>query len=82
MTTEQFLVHVRARPFKPFVIHMADGRSIRVSHPEAVAYGGGRTAAVATSRKTFEIVDLLLVPSLETEDAPASQGPQEQDAPV
>lgn len=69
MTTEQFMNHVRAKPFRPFTIHMADGRSIRVTHPEAVAYGGGRTAAVATSRRTFEIIDLLLVPSLETEDA-------------
>ena len=35
-----------ARPFAPFVIHTADSRDVDVSHPEAIAYGGGRIAVV------------------------------------
>jgi hypothetical protein len=28
------------RPFQPFAIRMADGREIRVTHPDAVSWGG------------------------------------------
>ena len=72
MTSEQIYTLIRARPFLPFVMHMADGRSVRVTHPEAIAYAGGRTAAVATSQRTIEVIDLLLVPSRETEDVERS----------
>lgn len=65
MTTEQFSSMLRTSPFRPFVIHIADGRKIEVTHPELVAYAGGRTAVVALPNDGFEVVDLLLVASLE-----------------
>ena len=65
MTTDQLRSFINARPFRPFVIHTADGRAIDVNHPEWVAYAGGRVALVANPDDTFEVVDLLLVPSLE-----------------
>jgi hypothetical protein len=66
MTTEQLRSFLGARPFRPFVIHTTDGRSIDVNHPEWVPYAGGRVALVAKPDDSFEVVDLLLVPSLET----------------
>ena len=72
MTTDQLRARIAARPFVPFVIHMADGRSAEVRHPEWVAYAGGRVGVVMKPDETFEVVDLLLVPSLETVGRPSS----------
>jgi hypothetical protein len=66
MTVEQLgKLHV-ARPFRPFRIHLADGRSLEVPHPEVLAHvPGARTFVVGDPTGTYEIVDLLLVISLE-----------------
>jgi hypothetical protein len=53
LTTDQLRELVRTRPFIPFVIHVADGRSIEVSHPEMIAYGGGRIAVIAKPDDRF-----------------------------
>ena len=63
MTTDQLPKLIKARPFLPFVLRTADGRELEVKHPENIAYGGGRIAIVV-SGDDFEIIDLLLVPSL------------------
>lgn len=34
MTVEQFRELWRTQPFQPFTIHLADGRNLRVEHPE------------------------------------------------
>jgi hypothetical protein len=66
MTIEQLReLHAR-RPFQPFEIHMADGRSLPVEHPEFLSQSPtGRTIAVALADGTHRIVDLLLATSLE-----------------
>jgi hypothetical protein len=64
MTTDQLRAMIDARPFVPFIMHMADSRSVEVNHPELIGYGGGRIAAVMNAKDVVEIVDLLSVPSL------------------
>jgi hypothetical protein len=65
MTSDQFLVFQRGRPFEPFAIHLADGRSIKVRHPEAAALSGcGRTVKVINPDRLTEALDLLVVISL------------------
>jgi hypothetical protein len=65
MTIEQIRKMHRAQPFHPFEIHLADGRSLPVPHPEFLAIAPpGRTVGVASDDGTIEIVDLLLVTSL------------------
>jgi hypothetical protein len=65
MTTEQLRRLHQARPFQPFDIHLADGRSIPFDHPELLAVPPpGRTIGVGMVDGTIEIVDLLLVTSL------------------
>jgi hypothetical protein len=67
MTTEQLRKMHQARPFHPFDIRMADGRSLPVPHPELLAIiPPGRTIVVGLPDGTCEIVDLLLVTSLKT----------------
>ena len=72
MTIEQLQILHRARPFQPFDIHLADGRSIPVLHPEFLAQSpNGRTIGVGTAEGVVEVIDLLLVTSLK----PRPNGP-------
>ena len=65
MTIQQLRNMHQAKPFKPFDIHLADGRSIPVDHPELLAItSGGRTIGVAVEEDAIEVIDLLLVTSL------------------
>jgi hypothetical protein len=65
MTFEQLQKMHQARPFQPFDIHLADGRTLPVEHPEMLAVPPpGRTIGVGCMDGTIEIVDLLLVTTL------------------
>jgi hypothetical protein len=65
MTVQQLRNMHQAKPFRAFDIHLADGRSIPVEHPELLAItSGGRTIAVAVEEDAVEVIDLLLVTSL------------------
>lgn len=69
MTVEQLREMAGARPFRPFRLHLADGRSLDVDHPEFLMPSrSGRTIVVSKPTDTFEIVDLLLVTSLEVKN--------------
>jgi hypothetical protein len=75
MTVQQLRNMHQARPFKPFEIHLADGRSIPVDHPELLAVtSGGRTIAVAVEEDAVEVIDLLLVTSLKPRSNGAPRG--------
>jgi hypothetical protein len=74
MTTERLRDLYRAQPFRPFVIHLADGREITVPHREFLALGpAGRTILVYQPDESFNIVDLLLVIDLEVKASATSQ---------
>jgi hypothetical protein len=65
MTIEQLRRLRQAQPFTPFDIHLADGRSLPVEHPEVLAIPPpGRTIGVGLADGTIEVVDLLLVTGL------------------
>jgi hypothetical protein len=67
MTVEQMREMSNSRPIHPFHIHLADGRSLDVEHPEFLMFSrSGRTIVVSKTNDTFEIIDLLLVTSLES----------------
>ena len=67
MTTEQVRRAQHTAPFKPFTIHLADGRTFSVQRPELMLISpGGRTVVLAVSDEAFEIIDLFLVTSLTT----------------
>lgn len=69
MTVEQLRKMHQARPFRPFRVHMADGRHLDVEHPEFLAHTPtGRTVMIAQPDESFEVIDLLLVTSLEPID--------------
>jgi hypothetical protein len=62
MTIDQIRTLRKAKPFKPFTIHVADGAEYDVQHPENLLQSpGGRTLAVSTQGDAVVIIDLLLV---------------------
>jgi hypothetical protein len=67
MTIDRLRKTLQAQPFRPFRLHMGDGRSLRVSHPDFVWIPpeGSRTVIVSTGGDDFEIVDMMLVVSIE-----------------
>ena len=73
MTIDQVRRLHQSQPFQPFRIHLAGSRAFDVTHPELMAINEpGRTIVVA-HEGVFEIVDLLLVTSLETMNGHARQ---------
>jgi hypothetical protein len=54
------------RPFQPFEIRTADGRSIAIRHPDAVAWGpeSPRIAICVVAGGGWESVDIALITSL------------------
>lgn len=67
MTVEQLQEAHRAQPFQPFDVCLADGRQLRVPHPEFLLMppGSKRTFVVALSPDIYKVIDLLLVTSLD-----------------
>jgi hypothetical protein len=55
-----------ARPFQPVVLHLADGRSLDIPHSDFASISqSGRRVIVEKSDDSFEIVDVLLINSVE-----------------
>jgi hypothetical protein len=71
MTHDQFFIVMHTRPFRPYRLKTAGGREIAVTHPEAIAYGGKRTAVVVLPGDRWEIIDIDLVEWVEATNEPA-----------
>ena len=75
MTIEQLRAFHQARPFQPFTLHLADGRSVYVMHDEFLAQSQtGRTVSVSQPDGAFEIIDLLFVASIAVAAPTAAPG--------
>jgi hypothetical protein len=74
MTIEQLQSVYQAQPFRPFVLHLADGRQLHVPHREFLSHSpGGRTLIVFEGDESFSIVDLLLVTRIEVQNGAAGK---------
>jgi len=58
---------IRAQPFQPFTICLADGREFRIPRPDCVMISpdATRSFGVAGPKEDYRIVNLLLVSSLD-----------------
>jgi hypothetical protein len=66
MTTDRLRDVCQAQPFRPFTMHLADGRRIPVCHREfLLSSPSGRTVVVYQPDDLLNIVDMLLVTDLE-----------------
>lgn len=74
MTIEQVNNLYNVTPFKPFIIHLADGRRIPVQHREFMVISpSGRSIVVYQPDDSFNIINLLLVKFLEVKNGKASK---------
>jgi hypothetical protein len=85
VTHDQLFQMINMRPFRPYRLKTAgglptvpvwarlagSGREIAVTHPEAIAYAGERTAVVVLPGDRFEILDIYLIESIEGTNEPA-----------
>ena len=76
MTIEQLRKRTEAQPFRPFIVHLADGRELQVPHRDSISHSpNGRTFIVwDTEDDACEFVDLLLVTSLELRSGSKKNG--------
>ena len=66
MTVEQLRNVHQANPFRPFTIHMGDGRAFLVRHRDFLSRSpSGRTVVVHQDDESFSVLDLLLMTELE-----------------
>ena len=63
MNTEQIKLRMRGG-FKPFVLHLSDGRAFRIAHPEFILVGRG-VVAVLREDDLVETLDPLHIVSVE-----------------
>ena len=73
MTIDRLRDVYSAQPFRPFIMHVADGREVQVVLREFImAAPSGRTVIVFQPDDTVNIIDLLLVSDIEYK--PSSNG--------
>ena len=66
MTVDKLREMYNAQPFRPFIIHLADGREVPVLHREFIMTApSGRTVVVMQPDDSMNIIDLLLITDLE-----------------
>ena len=75
MSPEQLRQSLRSAPFQPFRIHLADGRSFDVQHPEfAWLVTTGRTIHVFSHEdRASEQIDVPLIVSIGPIDDPSTK---------
>lgn len=66
MTKEALAKAVQRNPFQPFVLRLADGRSVRVPHQDSISmHPTGRTVIVYGQNEDLEILDVMLITGLQ-----------------
>ena len=74
MTIQQPRDAQRANPFRPFTVHMADGRAFPVPHPDFLSMSPtGRTVIIYQEDDEFSILDLLLMTKIQIVQAASSK---------
>lgn len=70
MHAESIKELLHTAPFAPFQVHVADGKSYLIDHPDLVWFTqGGRTMFVATGGERFAMVDTMLISRAEPVDS-------------
>jgi hypothetical protein len=73
MNIDQLQTARKAEPFRPFKIHMADGRTFDIPHRDYLSTTlGGRTAIVYYGQDGMSIVDTLLMTEISFRDEPVA----------
>jgi hypothetical protein len=67
MQSQDLKANLKAQPFRPFTIRMADGRTFDVKHPDFLLLSpNGRTAFVfQQSSPDYSIIDVMLMTEIQ-----------------
>lgn len=66
MTIDKVREVLHAKPFEPFTLRIADGRTVSVPHPDFVSVDPkGRVVHVFREDGMSEFIDIMLVTSIE-----------------
>jgi hypothetical protein len=65
MRIEELQDLVRAAPFRPFTLGLADGSRFTIEHPEWIAFRGGRTAVVFDPDDRVHFLEIPLILKIE-----------------
>jgi hypothetical protein len=88
MRLDQLRGLLQARPFRPFTVHLPEGRTVDVVHHDfALLSPDGRTLLAYGPDSSLDIIDLMLItsirlgpppegPNLPVSPIPVSNGPQ------
>ncbi|MCI0702465.1 MAG: hypothetical protein L0241_15385 [Planctomycetia bacterium] len=72
MRHEQIRELLQAKPFRPFTIHLPEGRAVPVTHHDfALVSPDGRTLVAYDQDGTMNIVDVMLIASIHLGPPPA-----------
>jgi hypothetical protein len=67
---------LRAQPFRPFTIHLPEGRTVRVAHHDfALLSPDGRTLLAYEPDNSFNMIDVMLIASVEVGPPPPAPAP-------
>jgi hypothetical protein len=66
---------LRTQPFRPFTIHLADGREFPIKHVDFLLFSRTeRSFVVAQIQGGYEIIDPMMVTSLSVSEAATESG--------
>lgn len=73
MRSEHLQDVIKAAPFRPFTLCLADGARFTIEHPEWIAFRGGRTAIVLDQDDRAHFIDVMLALRIDV-DPPVTAG--------
>lgn len=75
MRHEQIRELLRSQPFRPFTIHLPEGRAVEVVHHDfALLSPDGRTLIAYGPDSSFNMIDVMLIASIQV-GPPTAQTP-------
>jgi len=73
---------IRTQPFRPFTIYLPEGRSVQVVHHDfAILSPDGRTLVAFAPDQSMNIIDVMLIGSVEVGPPPAAKPPADANGP-
>ena len=78
MTTQMLTKAWRRRPFRPFVISLDSGETVRIAHPEIMVVGEFTAVILETGPERLQLIDIGSIARIEL--APESKDPGTGDA--
>lgn len=84
-TRDQVRTAMRAQPFRPFHVKLADGRTFRIDHPEFIAISPNGHEMVIYDDEGMSLIEMLMVVEVRMAKPPEPQekpGTQTEPAPT